>query len=162
MFTSEETRVINWSWVDILISHLVFIPTVESHIFLPLFEPVSVHEIPAEKARNAMSVPARQGMWKQKCGPIPLKWWYRADSCNSSSGVWADLTVRCFSSGQLPLWFGQVFSFRLRPARVMEPQTGKPLEALPGLASQLTSPKPASNYTKKPRRGPAGNMSLEN
>lgn len=75
MFTSEETRVINGSWVDILISHLVFIPTVESHIFLPLFEPVSVHEIPAERVRNAMSVPTRRGSCKQKfkCGAIPLK-----------------------------------------------------------------------------------------
>lgn len=164
MFTSEETRVVDWSWVDILISHLVFIPTVESHIFLPLLEPVSVHEIPVERARNVMSVPPRRGLWKLKfkCGAIPLKWWHRVDSCNNSGGVWADLTLQCFSSGQLAPWFGQVFFFRLRPARVMESQTGKPLEASPGLASRLTSPKPGANYTKKPRRGPAGNVSLEN
>lgn len=60
MFTSEKAGVINWSWVDILITHLVFIPTVESHIFLPLFEPVSVHQVPAETARNVVSLPREQ------------------------------------------------------------------------------------------------------
>lgn len=162
LFTFEETKVINWSWVDILISHLVFIPAVESHIFLPLFEPVSVHQIPTEWTKHVMSVPARRGKQKFKCEAITLKWWHRADSCNSSRGVSADLTLRCFWSDQLAPWFWQVFSFRVRPARVMEPQTGKLHKASPGLASQLANPTPAANDTKKPRRVPTGNVLIGN
>ena len=59
--TSEKTRVINWSWVHILVTHLVFVPTVKSHIFLPLFKPVTVHQVPAEKAGSNMSVLIKQG-----------------------------------------------------------------------------------------------------
>ncbi len=58
--TSEKTRVINWSRVDILVTHLVFVPTVKSHIFLPLFEPVTVHKVPAEKASSIISAPIKQ------------------------------------------------------------------------------------------------------
>lgn len=50
--TSEKTRIINWSWVDILITHLVFVPTVKSHIFLPLFKPTTVHKVPVSKASS--------------------------------------------------------------------------------------------------------------
>lgn len=136
LFTSEETRVINWSWVDILISHLVFIPAVKSHIFLPLFEPVSVHQIPAERAKYVMSVPLRRAKLKFKCGAISLKRWHRADSYNSSRGVSANLSLRCFSSGQLATWFWQVFSIWVRLPQMMEPQTDKPHKASSGLASE--------------------------
>lgn len=63
-------------------------------------------------------------------------------TCNSST-VDADLSSRCFMFGQLALWFWQVVSFRLRPAQVMNPQTGKPLEALlyQLAASLLTTPR---------------------
>lgn len=55
--TSEKTRVINGSWVDILVPHLVFVPAVISHIFLPLFEPATVHKVPEEKASSVTSLP---------------------------------------------------------------------------------------------------------
>lgn len=45
--TSEKTSVVNWSWVDILVPHLVLVPAVKSDIFLPLFEPVTVYKVPA-------------------------------------------------------------------------------------------------------------------
>lgn len=44
--TFKKAWVIHRSWVDMLIPHLIFIPAVEAHIFLPLFEPVTVHQVP--------------------------------------------------------------------------------------------------------------------
>lgn len=58
--TSEKTRVIDWSWIDILVTHLVFIPTVKSHIFLPLFKPVTVHQVPKETASSIISALTKQ------------------------------------------------------------------------------------------------------
>ena len=58
--TSEKARVINWSWVDILVTHLVFVPAVISHIFLPLFEPMTVHKVPAEKGSYITSALIKQ------------------------------------------------------------------------------------------------------
>lgn len=58
--TSEKSRVVNWSWVDILVTHLVFIPAIKSHIFLPLFEPMTVHQVPAEIASHIFLVFIKQ------------------------------------------------------------------------------------------------------
>lgn len=41
--TFEKSRIINRTGVHILISHLVFVPAVKANIFLPLFEPATIH-----------------------------------------------------------------------------------------------------------------------
>lgn len=41
--TFEKSRIINRTRVDILISHLIFVPAVETNIFFPLFEPATIH-----------------------------------------------------------------------------------------------------------------------
>lgn len=46
--TFEKPRVINGTWVDVLFPHLILIPTVKSNILLPLFEPVTIYQVPAQ------------------------------------------------------------------------------------------------------------------
>ena len=50
--TSEKTSVINRARVDILVPLLVFVPAVKPHISLPLFKPVTVHQVPAGRDRQ--------------------------------------------------------------------------------------------------------------
>lgn len=47
--TFEKAGVVHRSWVDILVPHLIFVPAIIAHIFLPLFEPATVHQVPGAK-----------------------------------------------------------------------------------------------------------------
>lgn len=48
LITWKESRVVNGSRVQIVLSNIVQIPAVKAHIFLPLFEPPAVNQIPTQ------------------------------------------------------------------------------------------------------------------